>query len=85
MIENNFMQPKRYFTFLTILFQLLFFSFFAGANTFQENPLSKAIQLFDKENYTEAEPLFEELDINLIFKVVLLIALIIYIFTVFIG
>jgi len=55
------MQPKRNLTFLTILFQLLFFSFLSGMESYQENPLTKAIQLFDKEKYTEAEPIFKDL------------------------
>jgi hypothetical protein len=61
MFENNFMKLKRMYPFLTILFQLLFFSVFSETITFQENPLTKAIQLFDKEKYIEAEPLFKEL------------------------
>ncbi|HSH20472.1 MAG TPA: hypothetical protein VLA03_08460 [Draconibacterium sp.] len=33
----------------------------SNAETFQENPLTKAIQLFDKEKYSEAEPIFKKL------------------------
>ena len=55
------MQLKSTILFLTILFHLLFFPFCTNAKTFQENTLTKAIQLFDKEKYAEAEPLFKKL------------------------
>ncbi|MBK6282931.1 MAG: tetratricopeptide repeat protein [Draconibacterium sp.] len=47
--------------FLTILIHFLFVPFVSNAFSFQENPLTKAIQLFDKEKYTEAEPLFKNI------------------------
>jgi len=55
------MQQKSTIPFLTILFHLLFVPFLSNAGTFQENQLTKAIQLFDKEKYTEAEPIFKKL------------------------
>ena len=58
---NTVMQHKSLISLLTILFFLLFVPNLANANTFQENPLTKAILLFDKGNYTEAEPLFRKL------------------------
>jgi hypothetical protein len=62
MRERTFiMQLKSTSVFLTILFYLLFVPFFSNAGSFQENPLTKAIQLFDKEKYTEAEVLFKNL------------------------
>ncbi len=39
----------------------MFVPFLSFGKTFQENPLTKAIQLFDKEKYTEAEILFKKL------------------------
>lgn len=45
---------------LTILFALLFAPFLAFSQTNDENVLSKAIQLFDKGNFKEAEPLFNK-------------------------
>ncbi|MCF6334030.1 MAG: SPOR domain-containing protein [Draconibacterium sp.] len=45
-------------SFLTILFVLLFTPIFAISQVGKENVLSKAIRLFDKQNYTEAETLF---------------------------
>ncbi len=47
--------------FLTILIYFLFVSFGSKGLSFQENPLTKAIQLFDKEKYAEAEPLFKNI------------------------
>ncbi len=55
------MQLKSTVPFLTILLHLLFFPIWSNANAFQENPLTRAIQLFDKEKYAEAEPLFKKL------------------------
>ena len=55
------MQLKSTILFLTILFHLLFVPLRSESKTYQENPLTKAIQLFDKEKYTEAEPLFKKL------------------------
>jgi len=45
----------------TFLLQLLFFSNRILAGTDQENPLTKAIQLFDKRKYIEAETAFKKL------------------------
>jgi len=53
------MQLRSTIPFLTILFQLLFVPCVAHSIIYQENPLTKAIQLFDKEKYAEAEPLFK--------------------------
>jgi hypothetical protein len=47
--------------FLTILIYFLFVPFGSNGFSFQENPLTKAIQLFDKEKYAEAEPLFKNI------------------------
>ena len=58
---NTVMQHKSQISLLTILFFLLFVPNLAYANAFQDNPLTKAILLFDKGNYTEAEPLFRKL------------------------
>jgi hypothetical protein len=55
------MQLKSTVLFLTILIQLLFVPFGSNSKTFQENPLTKAIQLFDKGKYVEAEPLFKKI------------------------
>lgn len=55
------MQHKSLIYLFQILIFLLFVSNLAHANTFQENPLTKAILLFDKGNYTEAESLFRKL------------------------
>lgn len=46
---------------LTIIIFLLFVPFGSRAIVFQQNELSKAIQLFDKRQYAEAEKLFEQL------------------------
>ena len=58
---NTVMQHKSLKSILTILFFLLFVPNLAYANAFQDNPLTKAILLFDKGNYMEAEPLFRKL------------------------
>jgi len=58
---NTVMQHKSLKSLLTILFFLLLVPNLAHANTFQDNPLTKAILLFDKGNYIEAEPLFRKL------------------------
>lgn len=55
------MNHKSFLIFLTILVYFLFVSFDSKGWSFQENPLTKAIQLFDKEKYAEAEPLFKEI------------------------
>ena len=62
MRERTFiMQLKTTTIFLTVFFYLLFVHFSSNAGSFQENPLTKAIQLFDKEKYAEAEILFKKL------------------------
>ena len=48
-------------TVVTILLNLLFFQGRVLATTDQENPLTKAIQLFDKRKFTEAETAFKKL------------------------
>ncbi len=48
-------------TVVTILLNLLFFQDRVLATTNQENPLTKAIQLFDKRKFTEAETAFKKL------------------------
>ena len=58
------MQPKTILPFLTIIFQLLFVPCLSNAGILRQNPLSLAIQLFDKEKYQEAEQLFKELLIS---------------------
>ncbi len=58
-IEN--MPLKSIVIILTIVFQFLFVPFNSNGDVFQENLLSKAIQLFDKEKYAEAEPVFKTL------------------------
>ena len=55
------MNQKSLITFLTILIYFLFVPFCTKGWSFQDNPLTKAIQLFDKEKYAEAEPLFKEI------------------------
>jgi hypothetical protein len=62
MFERTYnMQLKSTSVFLTILFNLLFVPLLLNAEAFQENPLTKAIQLFDKEKYADAEILFKKL------------------------
>ncbi len=46
---------------LTIIIILLFVPFVSKAVEFQQNELTKAIQLFDKKQYAEAELLFEKI------------------------
>jgi hypothetical protein len=46
---------------LTITVVFLFSPFFSSGYTEQENPLTKAIQLFDKRKFPEAEPAFKKL------------------------
>lgn len=53
------MRLKKPNSFLTILYVLLFVPFFTFSQGNQNNPLAKAIQLFDNKNYTDAEPLFK--------------------------
>ncbi|HCE56391.1 MAG TPA: hypothetical protein DER09_01010 [Prolixibacteraceae bacterium] len=48
-------------TVVTILLNLLFFQDRVLATNDQENPLTKAIQLFDKRKFTEAETAFKKL------------------------
>ena len=55
------MNQKSLVIFLTILINFLFVPFGSSGWSFQENPLTKAIQLFDKEKYVEAETLFKEI------------------------
>lgn len=55
------MQLKSTILVLTIFLQILFVPFWAYSKTFQENPLTKAIQLFDREKFSEAEPLFKKI------------------------
>lgn len=55
------MNQKSLVIFLTILINFLFVPFGSRGWSFQENPLTKAIQLFDKEKYAEAETLFKEI------------------------
>jgi len=55
------MHYKSLISLLTILVFLLFVPNLTHANKFQENPLTKAILLFDKEKYDEAELLFKKL------------------------
>ncbi|HSO88683.1 MAG TPA: hypothetical protein VLQ91_19170 [Draconibacterium sp.] len=55
------MQLKSLISFSTIIFLLLFAPKWSNAESFQENPLTKAILLFDKEKFSEAEPLFKKI------------------------
>jgi len=55
------MHLKSSILFLTMFFHFLFSPFLSKAKTFQDNPLIKAIQLFDKEKFSEAEPLFKKI------------------------
>lgn len=55
------MQIKSTILFLTIFLQILFVPTSGYSKTFQENPLTKAIQLFDREKFLEAEPLFKQI------------------------
>jgi hypothetical protein len=55
------MNLKSKIIFLTILIHFLFVPFGTNGWPFQENPLTKAIQLFDKEKFAEAEPFFKEI------------------------
>ena len=55
------MHHKSIISFQTILFVVLFFLKWTNAAPFQENPLTKAILLFDKGNFQEAEPLFRKI------------------------
>lgn len=55
------MQLKSTILFVTIFLQILFVPFGLNSNTFQENPLIKAIQLFDSEKFSEAEPIFKKI------------------------
>lgn len=53
------MRLKSLLTGLTILWIILFVPLWANSQKTQQNQLTKAILLFDKENYTEAEPIFK--------------------------
>ena len=53
------MRLKFPFTGLTILWIILFVPLWANSQNIQQNKLTKAILLFDKENYAEAEPIFK--------------------------
>jgi hypothetical protein len=55
------MQLKSLVSFTTIIFLLLFAPKWSLSELFQENPLTKAILLFDKEKFAEAEPLFKKI------------------------
>ncbi len=55
------MNQKSILIFLAVLIYILFVPFVSKGWFFQENPLTKAIQLFDKEKYAEAEPLFKNI------------------------
>lgn len=55
------MQLKSTILFVTIFLQILFVPFRSYSESFQENPLTKAIQLFDREKFSEAEPLFKKI------------------------
>lgn len=55
------MQLKSTILFVTIFLQILFVPFGSNSNTFQENPLIKAIQLFDSGKFSEAEPIFKKI------------------------
>lgn len=53
------MRLKFPLTGLTILWIILFVPLWANSQNTQQNQLTKAILLFDKENYAEAEPIFK--------------------------
>lgn len=55
------MQLEKSICILTILLIILFVPLWANSNTDQNNQLTKAIQLFDKEQFAEAEPIFKKL------------------------
>jgi hypothetical protein len=55
------MHHKFLIPFLTILISVLFVPKWLIAKPNQENPLTKAILLFDKRNFREAEPLFKKI------------------------
>jgi tetratricopeptide (TPR) repeat protein len=55
------MHHKSTIIFLTIIILVLFVPKWTNAGPFQENPLTKAILLFDKGNFKEAEPLFKKI------------------------
>jgi tetratricopeptide (TPR) repeat protein len=55
------MSIKSSISFFTLITALILTWSAANGNAFQVNPLTKAIQLFDKEKYTEAEPLFKNI------------------------
>jgi hypothetical protein len=55
------MQHFSKISFLTITIVFLFSPFFSLGFAKQENPLTKAIQLFDKRKFSEAEPAFKKL------------------------
>jgi tetratricopeptide (TPR) repeat protein len=55
------MHHKSATIFLTIIILVLFVPKWINATPFQENPLTKAILLFDKGNFTEAEPIFRKI------------------------
>lgn len=55
------MNQKSEIIFLTIIIHFLFVPFVSKGWSFQVNPLTKAIQLFDKEKFAEAEPLFKSI------------------------
>jgi len=55
------MHHKSTIAFLTRIMLVLFAPKWTNAIPFQENPLTKAILLFDKGNFKEAEPLFRKI------------------------
>jgi len=55
------MHHKSIITFLTIIILVLFVPKWTNATPFQENPLTKAIILFDNGNFAGAEPLFRKI------------------------
>lgn len=55
------MLKNKTITFLTIVFVFLFSVCGSVSGTAQEDQLAKAVQLFNKKSYNEAEPLFRQL------------------------
>lgn len=55
------MSIKSSISLLSLITALILTWSVANGSAFQENPLTKAIQLFDKEKYVEAEPLFKSI------------------------
>ncbi len=55
------MSLKTFVSYLTLFWTILFVPIWANSQVSVENQLTKAIQTFDKGNYTEAEPMFRSL------------------------